>query len=78
MTMPYEYPVNWDTLILLYQGTMSWFIESKTLKMAQKWPLMAKIPKFLYWSNVIMPYKYPINRDALILLYQGTMSRIKL
>ena len=51
--MPYEYPVNWDALILLYQGNMSRFIESKTLKMAifqpkiaQKWPVMAKIPIF--------------------------------
>ena len=50
MIMPYEYPVNWDALILLYQGTTSWFNESKTLKMAifqpkmaQKWPLIAKI-----------------------------------
>ena len=35
---------NWDERILFYQGTQ--FIESKTLKMARKWPLMAKIPKF--------------------------------
>ena len=25
--MPYEYPVNWDVLILLYQGNTSRFIE---------------------------------------------------
>ena len=46
MIMPYEYPVNWDALILLYQGTKRGFIVSKTLKMAffnQKWPLIAKI-----------------------------------
>ena len=30
--MPYEYPVNWESLILLYQGTTSRFIESKTVK----------------------------------------------
>ena len=41
MIMPYEYPVNWDTLILLYQGTMSRFIESKTLKIAIFQPKMA-------------------------------------
>ena len=51
--MPYEYPVKWNALILLYQGTTSQFIESKTVKiaifqpkMAQKWPVMAKIPIF--------------------------------
>ena len=50
MLMPYEYPVNWDAVILLYEGTTSPFIESKTLKitifqtkMAQKWP---KFPIF--------------------------------
>ena len=30
-------------------------------KMAQKWPLMAKIPKFFFGSNMIMPYEYPVN-----------------
>ena len=51
MIIPYEYPVNWDALILLYQATTSQFIESKTLKiaifqpeMSQKWPSMAKNP----------------------------------
>ena len=50
MIMPYEYPVNWDALILLYQGTTRGFIVSKTLKMAifqpkmaQQWSLIAKI-----------------------------------
>ena len=45
MSMLYEYPVKWNALILLYQGTTSQFIESKTVKiaifqpkMAQKWP----------------------------------------
>ena len=54
------------------------FFNQKLLKWLffnQKWPLMAKIPKFLYWSNMIMPYEYPVNWDALILLYQGTTSR---
>ena len=41
MIMPYEYPVNWDALILLYQGTMRRFIESKTLKMASFQPKIA-------------------------------------
>ena len=46
MIMSYEYPVNWDELILLYQGTRSRFIESKTLKMANFQPKMAqKWPK---------------------------------
>ena len=36
MIMPYEYPVNWDALILLYQGTTSQFIELKFL--VEKWP----------------------------------------
>ena len=39
--MPYEYPVNWDALILLYQGTTRGFIVSKTLKMAIFQPKMA-------------------------------------
>ena len=75
MIMPYKYPVHWDALILLYPGTTSWFIEynSKSAifqqKMAQKWPVMAKIPNFLYWSKMIMPYEYPVNWDALILFY---------
>ena len=43
-------------------------------KMAQKWPVMAKIPIF-FWSNIIMPYEYPVYWDALILCYQGTTSR---
>ena len=54
---------------------------NKTLKMAifqpkiaQEWPVMAKIPNF-FLSNMIMPYKYPVNWDALILFYQGTPSR---
>ena len=34
--MPYEYPVNWDALILLYQGTTSQFIELKFL--VEEWP----------------------------------------
>ena len=53
--MPYEYPVNWDTLILLYQGTTSRFIKPKTLKMAifstPNGPKMAfngQIPNFFY------------------------------
>ena len=82
MIMPYEYPVNWNGLILLYQGTTSRFIESKTLKiaifqpkMAQKWPLMANIPKFFILIQYDYAYKYPVNWDALILLYQGTMSK---
>ena len=61
MIMHYEYPVNWDMLILFYQGTTSRFIESKTLKiaifqpkMAQKWPLMAKIPNFF----ILIQYDY--------------------
>ena len=41
-------------------------------KMAQKWPKCLKFPLFLFWSNIIMPYEYPVNWDALILLYQGT------
>ena len=44
-------------------------------KMAQKWPVLAKIPNFFYWSNLIMPYEYPVNWNALILLYQGSTSR---
>ena len=59
--LPYRYPVNWDALILLYQGTTSQFIESKTVKiaifqpkMAQKWPLMAKIPNFF----ILIQYDY--------------------
>ena len=63
MIMPYEYPVNWDELILLYQGTRSLFIESKTLKMAifqpkmaKKWPLMAKIPNFF----ILIQYDYAL------------------
>ena len=44
-------------------------------KMAQKWPVMAKIPKFFFGSNMIMPYEYPVNWNALILFHQGTMSR---
>ena len=39
--MPYEYPVHWDALILLYQGTTSQFIESKTVKIAIFQPKMA-------------------------------------
>ena len=38
MIMPYEYPVNWDALILLYQGTTSQFIELKFL--VEKWPFL--------------------------------------
>ena len=82
MIMPYEYPVNWNGLILLYQGTTSRFIESKTLKiaifqpkMAQKRPLMANIPKFFILIQHDNAYKYPVNWDALILLYQGTTSQ---
>ena len=41
MIMPYEYPVNWDALILLYQGTTSQFINN-TLKMAIFQPKMAR------------------------------------
>ena len=59
--MPYEYPVNLDALIFLHQATTSRFIESKTLKiaifqsqMAQKWPLMAKIPNFF----ILIQYDY--------------------
>ena len=44
-------------------------------KMAQKWPSMAKIPNFLYWSYMSMPYEYPVKWNALILLYQGTTSQ---
>ena len=40
--MPYEYPVNWDALILLYEATTCQFIESKTLKMANFQPKMAQ------------------------------------
>ena len=64
MIMPYEYPVNWNRLILSYQGTTSRFIESKTLKiaifqpkMAQKWPLMANIPKFF----ILIQYDYALQ-----------------
>ena len=39
--MPYEYPVKWNTLILLYQGTKSRFIESKTVKITIFQPKMA-------------------------------------
>ena len=51
---------------------------TKTLKMGiflPKWPLMAEISPFLYCSNMIMPYEYPGNWDALILLYQGNTSQ---
>ena len=44
----------------------------------QKWPKNgpAIIPNFfLYLSNMIMPYEYPVNWDVLILLYQGSMSQ---
>ena len=41
MIMSYEYTVNWDELILLYQGTRSRFIESKTLKIANFQPKTA-------------------------------------
>ena len=41
MIMPYEYPVNWNMLILLYQGTTSRFIESKTVKITIFQPKMA-------------------------------------
>ena len=80
MIMPYEYPVNWDALILLYQGTTSRFIESKTLKMAIFQPKMALKSQnsqffFKNLSNIIMPCEYPVNWDALILLYQGTTSQ---
>ena len=64
MSMPYEYPVKWNALILLYQGTTSQFIESKTVKiaifqpkMAQKWPLMANIPKFF----ILIQYDYALQ-----------------
>ena len=39
--MPYEYPVNWNALILLYQGSTSRFIENKSLKMAIFQPKIA-------------------------------------
>ena len=52
----------------------------------QKWPFFIKewpknwldwlkFPTFFHWSNMIMPYEYPVNWDALILLYQGTTSQ---
>ena len=41
MIITYEYPLNWDELILLYQGTTSRFIESKPLKLAIFEPKMA-------------------------------------
>ena len=41
MIMPYEYPVYWNGLILLYQGMTSQLIESKTLKIAIFQPKMA-------------------------------------
>ena len=44
MIMPDEYPVNWDVLIILHQGTSSQFIELKIL--VEKWLFMAQIPIF--------------------------------
>ena len=50
--MPYEYPVNWNALILLYKGTRSHLLnkDSKnghfSTKNGSKWPLTAKIPNF--------------------------------
>ena len=43
--------------------------------MAQKLSEIIKIPIVLYRSYMVMPNKYPVNLDALILLFQGNTSR---
>ena len=45
-------------------------------KMAQKIALNGQNSYFfIYSSNMIMPYEYPVNWDALIHFYQGTTSQ---
>ena len=67
MILPY--PVHWDALILLYQGTKSQFIELKFL--VEEWPKNGpswqKFPFLLYRSNMKMPCEYPVDWDELIL-----------